>query len=101
MQEHLPGWKHLIDPLLSRLEELGGQVHQIKEKFGGLRFYYSFPESVSQEDRRAFFELVDAAERMSSSTCEECGKPGELRNNGRLLLKTLCEKHYDDWTRER
>lgn len=37
--ESYPNWKHLIEPLVNRSEEVGAEILQIKQKFGGLRFY--------------------------------------------------------------
>jgi len=31
------------------------------------------------------------AENMAAITCEECGKPGELRTGG--WMRTLCDEH--------
>jgi hypothetical protein len=45
---------------------------QVKEKFGGLRFYYSGGD----DEVRG---MVDLAERMSCKTCELCGSPGSGR----------------------
>lgn len=58
---------------------------QIKEKFGGLRFYVdSFIEEV--------FVIIEGAEAESYTICEVCGKPGEIRRGG--WVKTLCEEHH-------
>jgi hypothetical protein len=57
---------------------------QVKEKFGGLRFYYSGGDDYIRG-------VVDMAEEMSYSTCETCGSPGELRKNG--WYQTLCDIH--------
>lgn len=59
---------------------------QVKEKFGSLRFYVS-----SADDE--VFAMIDMAENMSCVTCEVCGSPGELRNEG--WMKTLCDEHKD------
>lgn len=59
-------------------------VQQIKEKFGGLRFYYDGGDDHIQG-------LVDMAEVWASSTCEMCGKPGQSRHGG--WIKTLCDEH--------
>ena len=59
-------------------------VEQIKEKFGGLRFYYS-----GGDDTVA--GMVRMAESWASVTCEDCGVPGVSRNGG--WIKTLCERH--------
>ena len=59
-------------------------VAQIKEKFGGLRFYYDGgDEHISG--------MVRMAESWASHTCEECGKPGRSREGG--WIRTLCDEH--------
>jgi hypothetical protein len=59
-------------------------VTQIKEKFGGLRFYYDGGDDKIQG-------MVRMAESWADHTCEECGKPGKSRS-GRWI-KTLCDEH--------
>ena len=59
-------------------------VAQIKEKFGGLRFYYD-----GGDDYIA--GLVQMAESIADRTCEECGKPGKHRDGG--WVRTLCDEH--------
>jgi hypothetical protein len=59
-------------------------VGQIKEKFGGLRFYY---EGGDPE----ISGMVRMAESWAANTCESCGKPGKPRNGG--WLRTLCDEH--------
>lgn len=59
-------------------------VMQIKEKFGGLRFYY---EGGDQFIRG----LVTMAESWAARSCEECGHPGESRSGG--WIKVLCDEH--------
>ncbi len=87
--------------------------HQIKEKFGTLRFYWSHGESrdiyidfvdndgaVTGTVSRGEFDaqkelvrgLVDAAMSASGVTCEECGRAGKLiRRRGWYL--TRCDEH--------
>ena len=60
-------------------------IVQVKEKFGGLRFYM---DGGTPEMRN----YVHFAETMSMNTCECCGASGEPRNDG--WVKTLCEKHH-------
>jgi len=61
---------------------------QIKEKFGGLRLYYSFTDSVVDESDTNAHEsfihtcrdiggAVSFAEYLADSTCEETGVPGK------------------------
>lgn len=57
---------------------------QVKEKFGGLRFYYTGGDDYING-------VVAMAELMSERTCEECGDPGQLYTKG--WHKTLCVKH--------
>ena len=57
---------------------------QVKEKFGGLRFYYDGGDEYIQG-------AVSMAERMSYSICEECGNLGKSRSGG--WVRTLCDQH--------
>ena len=59
-------------------------VEQIKEKFGGLRFYYSGGDD-------EISGMVRMAEAWADRSCEECGAPGKSRNGG--WIKTLCDRH--------
>ena len=86
------GWVALVDTLCRRieahvaLEELGEPVvGQVKEKFGGLRFYFDGPND------DYISGLITMAESMSYRICEDCGKPGEVRSGG--WIRTLCDEH--------
>jgi hypothetical protein len=59
-------------------------VNQIKEKFGGLRFYYSGGDDVIDG-------MVRMAESWAACACETCGAPGKSGGNG--WIKTLCSLH--------
>lgn len=59
-------------------------VTQIKEKFGGLRFYYDGGDEYING-------LVTMAESWAARTCEECGVPGKQRSGG--WIRTLCDHH--------
>lgn len=59
-------------------------VRQIKEKFGGLRFYYD-----GGDDQ--IYGMVRMAETWAAYSCEECGAPGDRRSGG--WIKTLCDTH--------
>ena len=60
------------------------EIQQIKEKFGGLRFYYN-----GGDDRISGME--DMAESWANRSCETCGNKGERRSGG--WMRTLCDKH--------
>lgn len=57
---------------------------QVKEKFGGLRFYFSGGDDFIDG-------VVALAESMSYRTCEVCGAPGTSNSEG--YIQTLCETH--------
>lgn len=80
-----PGWRKIIEPLMERCLREGVAITQIKEKFGGLRFYVG---SANDE----LFDAIDAAEKESLKTCEQCGEPGILRTD-KSWFQTLCDKH--------
>jgi hypothetical protein len=94
-----PGWWPIIESLCANIQSHTDWwnknretrpvveqvvVEQIKEKFGGLRFYYS-----GGDDTVA--GMVRMAESWAEHTCEDCGVPGVSRSGG--WIKTLCERH--------
>lgn len=91
-----PGWWPILENLCRHIQshidwknkdgEVVAQVTvaQIKEKFGGLRFYYDGGDEYISG-------LVSMAEVWAGHSCEECGKPGERRSGG--WVRTLCDEH--------
>lgn len=59
---------------------------QVKEKFGGLRFYYCGGDDFVHG-------VISMAEHMSYTTCEVCGNLGE--SNGGGWIEVRCEKCGD------
>ena len=59
---------------------------QIKEKYGGLRLYFSGGDEYVEG-------LVSMAEAFSYKVCEVCGNKGEPNNGG--WITTLCESCRD------
>ncbi|QNJ94872.1 hypothetical protein HZU40_11840 [Mycolicibacterium fluoranthenivorans] len=87
------GWYPLViatDAQLARLDP-DYRVHQIKEKFGTLCYYF-WPSSDDPGAQLldAMYAITDDAERVSSITCERCGQPGTLHQSRRAWVKTLC-----------
>lgn len=93
------GWYNLvytltnsIDRRLEHLNKDGGNreviIAQIKEKFGGLRYY------AHGDLDEAMYGMIDFAESLSYTICEECGHPGKLRSGG--WMRTLCDKHEEE-----
>ena len=80
------GWKDLYQPVLDYVTEYNKdkdgenkiEVHQVKEKFGGLRIYLS---KYTPEIRK----MIDEAEEKSYNTCEICGKH---------IKKPIVENHW-------
>jgi hypothetical protein len=93
--EHDDGWFEIVwrlcedlEPLVAEFEEAGGQkfeVLQVKEKFGGLRFY------VNCRKEKVISQRIGIAVQESFHTCEICGQPGTLREDS--WIKTLCDEH--------
>lgn len=67
-------------------------VHQIKEKFGGLRFYYEGGD-------KYISGMVMMAEIWAGRTCETCGVPGKRRSGG--WIRTLCDHHEAEYQQQK
>jgi hypothetical protein len=78
--EHHRAKKHLTPKEFE--ESIQTKAAQVKEKFGGLRFYVDN----SDEYVRGILAM---AESMSTRVCENCGNPGKQRKGG--WIKTLCD----------
>ena len=96
------GWYDIMEPIVRYIHEYNSKVEetnpnadffeyfiirQVKEKFATLRFY------VNQTDH-VLDRLITLAEEKSSTTCETCGKEGEIR--GKYWIYTACEDHTKD-----
>lgn len=81
------GWHDLIRRLCEDVMTMNPpetfKALQVKEKFGGLRFYVA---GGSQE----ISNRIDAAERESYKTCETCGSTESVTSTGSWIT-TLCE----------
>lgn len=88
-----PGWGNIVWELVNSLEELNVAPFctQMKEKFGGLRFYVDWPEHASMADREVGDALIEFVERLSYITCQDCGSPGKNRNR-KGWYTVLCER---------
>ena len=63
-------------------------VVQVKQKFGGLRYYVDTNEKDYNECLK---DMIWFVEQLSFKTCEKCGSKGKLRDD-RFGFKTLCDK---------
>ena len=97
------GWYPLVEQLSAEIsakyDSWGSipdlpYVAQMKEKFGGLRFYLEsdtfFMDHSDKYDE--LDQIISKYESLSKKTCELCGKEGKVDNikNG-YWIKTLCE----------
>ena len=85
------GWYNIIWDLTEKIEKelkknpvKDFEIVQIKEKFGGLRFYVSCASE-------KIFKMIHKAEDLSFKTCEVCGAPGTTDISHPWYL-TLCPK---------
>jgi len=88
--ENDSGWYWLINNLCnciqryidqnSRVKQI--EVTQIKEKFGGLRFYTNHSETLIEG-------MIWFAEALSYTICEKCGN-NDAKPNSEGWIKTLC-----------
>ena len=83
------GWADLFDKLCADIKALNPspdfRFEQVKEKFGGLRAYWSGGGDACE----AIQVLVDAAEEMSFRVCEGCGTTEGVTVEGGWI-KALC-----------
>ena len=94
--DHGDGWYHILESAM-RLVQSHIDMHnrkgasiepvvfeQVKEKFGGLRFYYEGGDEYCSG-------AMAMAEVMSGKICEVCGMRGIRRGKG--WIRTLCNEH--------
>ena len=100
------GWYNIIDVLCCQVQNhlkhnlkkdqdpaaVNVEAVQVKEKYGGLRFYYNGGDE--------FIEgLVWMAEAISEQTCEECAAAGTQNSVG--WIRTLCDPCRDNYDKIR
>ena len=101
------GWKDII---LSTHEKLlfldpNYEISQIKEKFGGLRYYFTTTAEYPSPLFEIMQDIVRLAEYKSSYTCELCGAAGydmlvETRVSD-YFYYTYCKKCSDNFLSNR
>jgi len=69
------GWKKIVDRTHEKLKYIDPdyKIAQIKEKFGGLRYYYDQTVDYGSTASQIMEDIVRAAEHEASRTCELCG----------------------------
>lgn len=88
------GWFEIIKDLSEKLSKLKGiKALQVKEKFGGLRFY--FQAAYKSQDLIEAENLIREAEERAMKTCEVCGFEGKLRTDIGWI-RVLCDTHHKE-----
>ena len=85
------GWYQIVvdcDNLLTEIDP-DYQIAQIKQKFGGLRYYVQPSDVNNGELYVKMNAVVLAYEKIASITCEATGKPGVLMKSKGGWVKTL------------
>ena len=100
------GWFDLINGLCEKIDAIfqkSGLTQdeypkavQVKEKFGGLRFYM---EGMNNAIFDEVYKVTDEAEEASLKICEKCGKPDECRDD-LSWISTLCDEHHNARTKK-
>lgn len=102
------GWHEIIDALSKQIAEIAKRfpttdgefrisVVQIKEKFGGLRYYVNY-HNMTDDDIQQIEFIIRNAEMKTFAICEDCGGNGEKVSPRRYWMKTLCrdcQNKYD------
>jgi hypothetical protein len=92
------GWYKLVIDTHKKLKYIDPdyEIHQIKEKFGGLRYYYHCSVPYKSIQREIMDAIIWAAELNAEITCETCGsnsyKDKVKMRVRRHWYKTLCIK---------
>ena len=85
------GWYQIIVDCDNELTAIDPNysILQIKEKFGGLRYYMSPSNDTTVEQRDAMHKVVSKYEVVAAQTCEATGLPGVLMKSVGGWLKTV------------
>lgn len=93
------GWWKLISACDTQLAKIDPYytIFQIKEKSGGLRYYYSLS---NPDNGRDMDKVIAEFERICWMTCEVTGRHGYLMSNGHGRRRVLNEDYLrEGWTR--
>ena len=85
------GWMNLIDTLCHDIQTYIDENHteqieatQVKQKFGGLRFYY-------RPYNKIIDELIHKASEDSFDTCENCGDIKDVQLSKKGWITPMCK----------
>lgn len=96
------GWMTLVSELDAAMVALDPdyELHQVKEKFAGLRFYYQPSGKAGVDAATQMMQLAQDAERASYKICTYCGEPGRGARRVSGWWDTVCDAHMQEgWAR--
>ncbi len=84
------GWLPLVQELIEKLIKAGWdkEIKQVKEKFGGLRFY-------TGAGNEEIWKIIQWAENESYKICETCGSREDVSQT-KGWITTLCRIHMNE-----
>lgn len=89
------GWFNILKDLVIKLSQIDTEKKirfvQVKEKFGQLRIYTGGYTTETIDD------LIWKAEKLSSETCENCGKPSKNTNRNGWMSTVCVECESEDF----
>lgn len=86
------GWIDLVETLCEELKKFDVNVKQVKQKFGGLRFYVGISTKLSEERQADLWAIIQEAESKSLKICEICGTDKEVSKTEAGFIQSLCPK---------
>lgn len=99
------GWYDILDRCCEELSQFEGvYAEQVKEKFGGLRFYLNIEAGLYDNNPdlwKKLHEITGKAEAASFETCEDCGKPNDKRRSFHGWIHGICQECFDKMKAER
>lgn len=91
------GWYQIVvdcDEELAAIDP-NYEILQIKEKFGGLRYYMTPSNETTPEQRDEMYKVISKYEQAALRTCEATGLPGVLMKSVGGWLKTLNPEYAE------
>ena len=95
--EYLTGWGDLLmqaDAFIA-LVDPDYKIIQIKEKLGGLRYYYKLSITPTDEVRTALQEGVTTIEDISMDKCERCGCDSKRQSRLRGWITSIFDEFFE------
>jgi hypothetical protein len=89
------GWHQIVidcDKELTAIDP-NYKIFQVKQKFGGLRYYMTPSNNTTSEQRDKMHEVIAKYEKVASCTCEATGKPGILMKSPTGYYRTLNQDY--------